>query len=88
VSVMKLSELIGKKIVNVYDGGILGTVGDSDLVIDPFSGEIESIILPNKSSIFNLWFQKQQLVIPWESVKKVGSEVIVVDLDESHGRMW
>ncbi|MDD2497072.1 MAG: YlmC/YmxH family sporulation protein [Desulfitobacteriaceae bacterium] len=85
---MRLSELIGKKIINVYDGGILGTVGDSDLVIDPFSGEIESIILPNKSNLINVWFQKQQLVIPWSSVKKVGSEVIVVDLDESHGKMW
>ena len=85
---MKLSELIGKKIVNVFDGNILGTVGDSDLVIDPFSGNIESIILPNKSSVFNLWFQKQQLVIPWEAVKKVGSEVIVVDLDETHAKMW
>ncbi|ATW24215.1 YlmC/YmxH family sporulation protein [Candidatus Formimonas warabiya] len=85
---MKLSELIGKKIVNVYDGGILGTVGDSDLVIDPFSGDIESIILPNKSSVFNLWFQKQQLIIPWASIKKVGSEVIVVDIDESHSKMW
>ncbi|MCR6545905.1 YlmC/YmxH family sporulation protein [Dehalobacterium formicoaceticum] len=85
---MRLSELVGKKIVNVYDGEILGTIGDSDLVIDPFSGGIESIILPNKSHLLNLWFQKQQLIIPWESVKKVGSEVVVVDLDESHGRMW
>lgn len=85
---MKLSELIGKKIVNVFDGGYLGTVGDSDLVIDPSSGEIESIILPSKSSLMNIWFHRQQLVIPWSSVKKVGSEVIVVEIDEGHGRMW
>lgn len=85
---MKLSELIGKKIVNVYDGGFLGTVGDSDLVIDPFSGTIESIILPNKNNLINVWFQKQQLVIPWAAVKKVGSEVIVVDIDETHRKMW
>ncbi|MBO8167721.1 MAG: YlmC/YmxH family sporulation protein [Thermoanaerobacteraceae bacterium] len=84
---MRLSELVGKEIVNIYNGVRLGTVGESDLVIDDTSGEIESIILPNKSNFINLWAEKSQMVIPWESVKKVGSQVIIVELDESHGKM-
>jgi sporulation protein YlmC with PRC-barrel domain len=27
---------------------------------------------------------RQSLVIPWESVRKIGSEVIIVDLDQAH----
>lgn len=37
---MRLSELVGKHIVNIYDGARLGTVGDSDLVIDTETGKL------------------------------------------------
>jgi len=81
------SELVGKEIVNTYDGTRLGTVGDSDLIIDTESGEIDSIILPNKGNLINFWVDRQHLIIPWETVKKIGNEVIIVDLDETHPRL-
>ncbi len=84
---MRLSELIGKEIVNLYNGARLGTIGESDLIIDDLSGEIESIILPNKGNLINFWNEKPQMVIPWQSVKKVGTQVIIVELDESYGKM-
>ncbi|MDS1029064.1 YlmC/YmxH family sporulation protein [Bacillota bacterium LX-D] len=78
---MKLSDLVGKDIINIVDGARLGTVGDSDLVIDINTGHVESIILPNNSGILGLFKSKSQMVIPWEAVKKIGSEVIVVELE-------
>ncbi len=81
---MRLSELVGKEIVNIYDGARLGTVGESDLIIDAETGFIESIILPGKGNIFSVWLDKQHLIIPWQSVKKIGSEVIIVELDGTH----
>ncbi len=81
---MRLSELIGKEIINIFDGARLGTIGDSDLIIDPESGEIESIILPQRSNFFNLWVDRQELIVPWETVKKIGSEVIIVELDRTY----
>lgn len=84
---MRLSELVGKHIVNIYDGARLGTVGDSDLVIDTETGEIDAIILPNKNNILNIWMDKPNLTIPWSCVKKIGREVIIVDLDQSHLRL-
>ncbi len=32
---MRLSQLLGKRIINIYDGEIMGLVGDSDLVVNP-----------------------------------------------------
>lgn len=81
---MKLSELVGKQIVNIYDGVRLGTIGESDLIIHTESGEIESIIVPNRENIFSMWIDKSNLTIPWTSVKKIGQEVIIVELDSSH----
>ncbi|NLK52218.1 MAG: YlmC/YmxH family sporulation protein [Syntrophomonadaceae bacterium] len=83
---MRLSELIGKEIVNLYDGGRLGTVGDSDLVIDLASGRVESLILPGRHTLLSFWGDQQQMIIPWEAVKKIGSEVIIVDLDQTNLR--
>ncbi len=84
---MRLNELIGKEMVNIYDGMRMGTVGDSDMVIDEESGQIVSIILPNRGNAFNFWTDRQKLVIPWDAVKKIGREVIVVDLDSTHMRL-
>lgn len=82
---VRLSELIGKDIVNIQNGGRLGTVADSDLVIQAETGEIQSIILPSKPGFFGMW-DRNNFTIPWSAVRKIGSEVIIVDLDESHLR--
>jgi YlmC/YmxH family sporulation protein len=80
---MRMGELAGKEIVNMYNGSRLGVVGESDLVLDTESGEIRSIILPRKNNLINMWIDRQNLVIPWEAIKKVGEEVIIVDLDQT-----
>lgn len=82
---VRLSELIGKDIVNIQNGSRLGTVADSDLVIMADTGEIESIILPSKGGFLSFW-DKNNLTIPWSAVRKIGSEVIIVDLDDTNMR--
>ncbi len=79
---MRLSELMGKRIVNIYDGEILGLVGDCDLVVDPEDGRIEAILLPCRGEGRRFSLEKRLLNIPWSSVCKIGSEVIVVELQE------
>ena len=73
--------------VNIYDGLRMGTDGDSDMLIDEKTGQIISIILPNRGNAFNFWTDRQKLVIPWEAIMKIGREVIVVDLDNTHMRL-
>ncbi|HZJ84188.1 MAG TPA: YlmC/YmxH family sporulation protein [Syntrophomonadaceae bacterium] len=84
---MRLNDLNGKEMVNIYDGMRMGTVGESDMLIDEKSGQIISIILPNRGNAFNFWADRQKLVIPWEAVMKIGREVIVVDIDNTHMRL-
>ena len=80
---MRLNDLVGKEMVNIFDGMRMGTVGDSDMLVDSATGRIVSIILPNRGNVLNFWADGKKLVIPWEAVKKVGREVIVVDLDQT-----
>ncbi|HIZ77347.1 MAG TPA: YlmC/YmxH family sporulation protein [Firmicutes bacterium] len=85
---MFLTELAGKMVVNLQDGEVLGDVGDADLLIDETTGEILSILMPVKSTLFNRWFDRSYLTIEWSAVRKVGKEVIVVDLGQDHSPLW
>lgn len=78
---MKLSEFAGKEIINIFDGARLGTVSESDLIIDADTGSVESIVLPSRSPFFSLKNKHNPLVIPWQAVRKIGSQIIVVDLE-------
>lgn len=88
---MLLSDLAGKEIINLYDGAKLGQIGDADLAISA-GGSIEAIILTSRSGFGSFWGNREEkerdtLVIPWQAVKKVGSEVIIVDMENRADRM-
>jgi YlmC/YmxH family sporulation protein len=78
---MRLSEFATKRIINIYNGEILGSAGDADLLIDPSDGRILEIILQPSSRLLNR-SEKHSLTIPWSAVKKIGPEIIVVDVEE------
>ena len=75
---MRLSELADKKIINLYDGEIVGSAGDSDLLIDSASGLITEILIPPGRGG---GASRRPLRIPWSAVRKIGPEVIVVDFE-------
>ncbi|MCF8012020.1 MAG: YlmC/YmxH family sporulation protein [Clostridiales bacterium] len=81
---MRMAEFAGKEIVNIFDGARLGVVGESDIAVDINTGYVESIILPRKPGLVNFWVDRQSLIIPWQSVKKIGAEVIIVELDQTN----
>ncbi|MBR5429807.1 MAG: YlmC/YmxH family sporulation protein [Firmicutes bacterium] len=75
---MRLSELAGKRIINLFDGEIIGTAGESDLLIDEAGGLITEIVLPPGRGRLAA---RRPLNIPWSAVRKIGPEVIVVDIE-------
>jgi YlmC/YmxH family sporulation protein len=75
---MKLSELYSKEIINIDTGENLGIFGDCDLVIDEKSGEITSFISGN-SSHFSLFKEQKKKEISWKSIKKIGSDMIIIE---------
>ncbi len=82
---MELSRIARKEIINLYDGARLGYVGESDLVIDSESGAIKAIIIMQRGLGSKMNRSSRELVIPWEFVKKIGEEVLIVDLSPSRG---
>ncbi len=80
---LRLTDLEGKEVINLIDGARLGVIGEADMVIDVHTGEIQSIILPRKNNFFSLWMDRQHMIIPWQCIKKIGHEVVIVELDNT-----
>jgi len=83
---MRLSELMGKEIINLYDGSRLGNIAEADLLLDVNEGTIMAIVLPYKGGRLSFLGGRQELVIPWEAVHKIGNEVVVINLDSTYSR--
>lgn len=77
---VRISELRDRDVVNVNDGRRLGIISDVDL--DTESGRITAIILPGEGGFMGVIGKKQEFVIPWESIVKVGVDTILVDYGE------
>lgn len=80
---MRLSEFAEKRIINLFNGEIIGSAGDSDLLIDPTDGHILELIIQEPTRLMSR-NEKRSISIPWSAVKKIGPEIIVVDIDDSH----
>lgn len=74
---MRLSDLSGKEIIGFDNGERMGVVGQSDLEINPVTGEINAIILPG-ASFLGLGKRKEDVIIPWKSILKIGPDMIIV----------
>ncbi len=73
-------EIKQKEVINVSDGRRLGFVSDVDLNLE--EGVIESIIIPGESRLFGFMGKDNEMIISWSKVKKIGEDIILVDLDD------
>lgn len=78
---MRFSEFSGKEIIDLDNGERMGVLGQSDLIIDPESGEIESILLPG-TSFLGFGKKRNEVMIPWSAIRKIGPDMIIVELKE------
>lgn len=79
---MRLSKLGGKEIVNLSDGGRLGVLAESDLLIEEKNGKIRALLVPDMKNQFSIFSDKNFLEIPWDCVRKIGNDMIIIELED------
>lgn len=75
---MKLSDLQSKYIVNVIDGKNIGNI--IDVKIEESTGKIQSLIIEPNKNMFSFSKRNIDTEIHWESITKIGEDVILVKL--------
>ncbi|MFZ5944126.1 MAG: YlmC/YmxH family sporulation protein [Bacillota bacterium] len=73
----KVSDLQEREIINVIDGRRLGPIKDID--IDVETGRITALILPGASRFLNIFNKKEDYIVPWEKIIRIGIDVILVE---------
>lgn len=76
----RTSDFRQKEVININDGKRLGFVCDVEINLD--SGKLESIVIPGGNKLFGILGRDSEYVIPWERIKKVGEDIILVEIDE------
>lgn len=76
---LSFKDLRKREVINVVDGKSLGYITDIELRFP--SGKMSGIVVPGKSvNCFSRFFTKSSLYIPVDKIRKIGNDVILVDL--------
>lgn len=75
--VMKLSEISSKDVINDEDGTKLGKITDAE--IDVATGKILNITIHRGIKVFSVFGNKDNVIIPWDRILKIGNDVVIVE---------
>ncbi len=74
---VKFSELRCKEVICLADGQRLGFVSDVELALP--EGQIKAILVPGPCRFLGLFGRKEDYLIPWCAIRRIGPDIILVD---------
>lgn len=81
---MRLCEFQKKEVINACDCKRLGTV--TDLIFDECTGQVEALIVPKGGKWNWLTGDGSECIIPFSCIKKIGPDIILVEVREGKNR--
>jgi len=77
---IRFCELREREVINTCNCKRLGCV--TDILLDMCSGCVEAIIIPGPGKICGFLGYDSEYIIPFECIKKVGPDIILVEINE------
>ena len=77
--ISSFSELKYKEVIDVHTGLRLGYICDAEF--DDKEGRIISVVTPGRAKLFGLLGREDDYVLPWDSIAKVGSDIILIEIN-------
>ena len=75
----RVTDLRCKEVINVTDGLRLGFVSDVEILLP--EGKVLALVVPGPCRFFGLFGRKDDFVIPWNCIRRIGSDIILVELE-------
>ncbi len=75
---LRASDLTQKEVINITDGKRIGLI--ADLEVDLKKGKINAVIIPDAGRFMGFFGKEHDFEISWEQIKKIGEDVILVEL--------
>ena len=81
----RVTELRCKEVINITDGQRLGFVSDVEVQLP--EGKVLALVVPGPCRFFGLFWRKEEFVIPWNNNRRIGSDIILVELEPDKCRV-
>ena len=75
---IRITELQCKEVICVSDGRRLGFITDAEVELP--DGQLCAIVVPCPGKFFGLTGKKDEFIIPWRCIKKIGPDIVLVDI--------
>ena len=82
---VKFTELLCKEVICLCDGRRLGFV--ADVRIELPEGRVCAIIVPGPCRILGLFGRRDDYVIPWSCIRRIGPDILLVDVQPESCRV-
>ena len=80
----RVADLRCKEVINISDGSRLGYANDVEF--DVLTGQIMAIVVPGPCRFFGLFGREDDYVVPWQAIRRVGEDIILVEVRPEQGR--
>ena len=74
---MRISDLQSRTVINLSDGKNVGNIIDFEINDD---GTVVGFIVEKYKFLISSFSSKKELLVKWNQVKKIGEDVILVDV--------
>lgn len=75
---MRMTQLHCKEVICISNGQRLGFVSDVEIRVP--EGEIVAIVVPGPCRFMGILGRNDDFVIPWNCIKRIGPDIILVDV--------
>lgn len=82
---VRFSQLQCKEVICVEGGQRLGFV--SDVLVELPQGTVCALVVPGQGKLWGLAGRREDFLIPWGSVKKIGPDIVLVDVQPESCRV-
>lgn len=75
---LKFTQIQCKEVICIDDGRRLGFI--EDVEVEMPEGKICALIVPGPCKYLGLWGRRDCFCIPWHCVRKIGPDIVLVDV--------
>ncbi len=72
----RISDLSFREVIDLDSGRRLGRVRDA--LVDGDTGKIAALIVPGRLRCLGLLGREEELVLPWETLERLGEDILLV----------
>lgn len=81
----RVTDLRCKEVINITDGQRLGFISDVEILLP--EGRVLALVVPGPCKFFGLFGRKDDFVIPWNCIRRLGEDIVLVELEPDKCRV-